>query len=176
MSNNYKCLPVCPACPGSCWWRVGSEEDSLLHTTFWIRNTLYHSLKGTVSPDGFGFWCHVWLFLALNRWRGHFFKFNFEVLQWFFNARSVFLVNSPFKLCLTRKSSYILPLQMERGTSQRLSTGTHTEVDQQILSRSAGSPVKTTCDKRHSRRRQPLRDLCKADLRNEIINPNLHNS
>ncbi len=52
---------------------------------------LLFSIKGTVSRDGFGFWCHVWLVLGLNRGQGHFLNFfSCSVLKWFYNAKSVF--------------------------------------------------------------------------------------
>ncbi len=57
-----------------------------------IRQSLpsWRYFKRTVSRDGFGFWWHIWVVLGLNRGRGQFYIF-FLQLQWFYNAKSVFL-------------------------------------------------------------------------------------
>ncbi len=73
------------------------------------KNFVNPRFKGTVSRDGFGCWCHVWLVFALNRGRGHFKIFLLynatslfltvsASLRWLNTVRGVYLVKISFLL------------------------------------------------------------------------------
>jgi len=92
-----------------------SEFFTSLHS---LRKILYLNrgnvyTKGTVSWDGFAFWWNVWLVLGLNRGLGHFLLFSC-MLQWFYNAKSVFLaINARLRWLNNVSSVYVVQVSFD---------------------------------------------------------------
>jgi hypothetical protein len=85
-------------CVIACYMYINIRLRYLVVVSFALVKTGFffkHNIKGTVSRDVFGFWCHIWLVLGLNRGLGHFKKFLGGPM--ILNAKSGFLQS--MRLC-----------------------------------------------------------------------------